>query len=589
MAKGGVVGLLLGGGLAAGAGAAGDRAASLFGRQAEHAAEAAGAREEQTVYRGLVKAGEAAEDMAPAMTKGPLASRLETEADVRRFQGATNAKVTDIRRLGEDAGEQRTRAAELGKILASEKTAEGLPLVGPLVTQAESAKRIATRLDEIGSSLRPIYKTLDTAGARPSVSTIALRFADEVAAPALRMPLGESEVAPAQRYLKSLIAKHGEAPDFEKLWDIRKHIDQQLKGEYARVPGAAAPKTGAESLRALRGIIDDELVSGAERASTELGTDAAGKLKLTNALYRDLATVSKIAQHQAANGAGRNTFSITDAIAAAHGGVGGLAMTGVNMVRRHLGDQLAAHVLDKVSRMQSVQSAATRIDDMLSQGAKAFLSGKGPAIRKAVPVTDAEVRALRTAASNPAAVTSRVSEALGDLPKYAPKVAQYAAATAQRQAQYLAQVLPKEPPPPGLSFQKAPERPLSDTERLQAQHVIETVKDPTIVLDRLREGRLTQAHVDALKASSPETFLKMQQYIRQHGDELRPELTVQQECQLGNLFGTPLNEASQPANLKAFQASFVTGNQAPKMNTGGGRPMKTPTMATSFDKMENGT
>ncbi len=590
--KGGAIGVLLGGTAAAGIGAASDKVAGMFGRRIEGAAEQGLAREENTIYRGATHAAE--DEGSTVGEKGYFAKKLEEGPDVLRFKGATNAKVSDIRRMGADAGTQEARAAELGRVLKNETTAEGQPLVGPLVTQVESAKRIATRLNEVGASLRPLYRELDTAAVRPSTSAIALRFADEVAAPALALPLGEAEVAPAQKYLKSLIGKSGEAPTFEHLWAVRKKVDDLLKGDYAKPLGATASTTGAESLRGLRGIIDDELISAADKASAELGTGIGDKLRVTNSLYRDLATVNKIAQHQAALTAGSNAISLTDVLSGMTGGVTGLAMGGANMVRRKLGNQLAAHVLDKVSRMQAVQNAATRLDNMLSSGTRAFVEGKGgPAIRKAVPVTAEEVRQLRQVTSNPSAVTARVADALGDLPRYAPKVAAAAATTIQRQAAYLNQVLPREPPPPGLSFGKQPQRPISDTERIKAQHVIETVKDPSIIVDRLREGRLTQTHVDALKASSPETFLQIQNYIRQHGEELKPALTVQQECNLAILFGQPINEASQPANLKAFQASFVSGNQAPGGaggggGGGGGSPMKTPTKATAFDKMESG-
>ncbi len=576
--KGGTIGLLLGTAGAAGIGAASDRAASLFGRSVE-GAERGLVREESTAYRSAARAEE---ELAP---RGR--NIAEREADNQRFLG-TGAKTPEMKRLGATSVEQRAERERLGRLMDEQG------IGGPLKSAEEQAAQVVAKRAELGKTFAPMYKEADTAAARPSWKAISDRYQAEIRGPAIADGLfGTENVAKADDILARFLEKGGEQPSHMKLWELRKSLDNdKLQSLFNRVPGAPV-SPAEEAVRGLRGLVQDELVTSATRAGEELGTKLGDRLATANNLYKDLSTLEKVTKGASQRISGNAGVSLSDLVAAASGGIPGLIAGGANMVRRKYGNQMAAHVLDKVARMESLQGAISKVDETLSRGSRAFVEGKGgPAIRKAAPVTAAEVRELRDVTSNPSAVTARVASAMGDLPKYAPKVAQAMATTAQRTAAYLTQTLPKEPVQTGLSWGHRPARPLSDTELLRAQHIIETAQDPSIVLDRLREGRLTKTHVDTLKATSPETYAAIQSYIRTHGEEIRPTLTVQQQCSLGLLFGTPLNEASLPANIRAFQASFTTGNQAPgEGGTGGASPgpmNSASSRATAFDKMESG-
>ncbi len=238
--------------------------------------------------------------------------------------------------------------------------------------------------------------------------------------------------------------------------------------------------------------------------------------------------------------------------------------------QRLYGERAAAHGLAMATRNQTFQRATAKLDELLEEGTKAFVSGKGTS-RAAKSVTTEEVRAIREATRSPEAVTARVSEALGDMPKTHPKMAQQIAATATRAAVWLQHALPKESPPmtPRLGG-KMPDVPLSNEKRLMARATIETVADGSIVVDRLFDGSLTNEHVAALRYVHPETYAKVQAYLTQHAVELNATLTTQQLFRLSMLFGEPLTEAALPENIRAFQASFVGGNQAPGPGGGGG-------------------
>lgn len=263
---------------------------------------------------------------------------------------------------------------------------------------------------------------------------------------------------------------------------------------------------------------------------------------------------------------------VDTAILGAHALANGnpIAMASV-AARTAYGREATARAIDAALRVDSFRRATAKLDELLVSGSKAFASGAKGTTRAPAPVTTAEVRAIREATRNPEAVTARVAEHLGDMPSVAPKVAQGIAATATRAAAWLQHALPKEQTPIAPRFGKPRDVPLSDEQLLDARATIETVADGSVVVDRLLEGRLTNTHVAALRYVHPETFLKIQKYLTQHAVELNATLTQQQLTRLGILFGEPLTEQDLPENVRAFQASFVQGNQAPGLGGNGGK------------------
>lgn len=546
--KGGALGVLLGGAGAAGFGAAGDKLGQYFGRGGADAAETLGER-----------VGVAEEKEAAPVAEGFFSKRLNQEGDISTFKGATGAKTADLKRLGIDVEDIEGREAELGQMLREQK------LTGPLTSRAETGRRLTEKVNEIGKSFRPLYEGLDAAetGVKPSMNSILQAFDEKVRAPRLDKIGGADDLKPANEFLQEMMNRDGEQPSFSKLWSRRQELDAKLAKNYTRVPGMPNPP-GEDDLRALKNIINQEIDTAASRADPAL----AERLRTSNQLYSDLKTVHKINTSNVVRDAlSNNAFSLTDTIAATHGGPLGIAYAAANMVKRRFGDQLAGHVLNSASQMDVVQRAAAKLDDLLSNGTRRFVKGEKGAERAIKPVTSAEVRAIREATRTPEIVQAKTAEHLGTLPQTAPKLAQNISTTIARAAAWAQRSLPKEQPPVGPIFNQPKPRQLSDSQLVKARATLETIEDGSIVVDRLIQGRLTPEHVATLRYVHPETYAQIQQYLGTHATELKQKLTTQQEFQLGMLFGTPINEASLPENVRAFQATFSQGNQAPNMKS----------------------
>jgi hypothetical protein len=532
--------------------------------------------------QAAVRAEEAA---APAGRKTIL-ERVEGLRDELTYN-ATGATKKDVHGLGANAAEQAAEQQRLGRVLREQ--------IDVTAAQSEIDRQIIAKQKSVGASLGAMYKEADAAAARPAVDELRRGWTEVQAKYAGKMYEGDA-LREATKAFAELEKTLGKNPTHSKLWEASKVIGDRLNFE--QVESVAL---GKKALRDLYEVTRGELRASVDRASAELGGTLGDRIRSANSLYSDLSTLSETSARAARKGPG-DTFTLKDAVlfgaAAMTGQPAAVGAVGLNVARRKYGNQVGAHVLNDLAHNETFQRAAAKLDEMIDSGAKAFATNSKAASRAPKTVTTAEVRALREATLSPGVVSDRVAERLGDMPAVAPKIAQQIATTAARAAAWLQKTLPREAVPSTPTFGRPREMPLSDEQLIEARATIETIEDGSIVVDRLRQNRLTQTHVDTLKFVHPETFNKIRTYLTRHATELNATLTQQQLTQLSMLFGTPLSEADLPENVRAFQASFVQGNQAPGRGGAGGDigmsamsggPVKGGgTRATATDKLEAG-
>lgn len=574
--EGGVLGGVLGVGTAAGLGALADRFAPRFGKSVQ-----AATREE----RALVRAA----DREPSS----IMRFAEEQADLAAYRAAGAGKP-DFRRLGRTAEEQTERAATLGRRVQdiAEKQGESFATM----SQAKIAKMVAKETNEVGAELGRMRKMLDEkAFERPSVRSIAERFENEIK-PALaeRFPLTAAEETKRAEELLARLAKQGDNDGkigFEALFNSRKSLDGMVN--YERVAGAA-PVQGEEGIKLLRNIVEDEFVRAAETGSKQVGSEFANKYNLAKEAYGDLAALKAMTAKKAAGDAAGSTFQLKDlmlgAVGAAAGGPAAMLAPVAGKLAREYGNQVTAHALSKLTKLRSAASAADEMDKLLQRGAKELFEGGKGAARTEKSITSGEVRQIRAQLSTPEGIEARVQAALGDLPKHAPRLAASVATTLTRAAVHLRDSMPKDPVPGGAPLQMRPPPPIPQSELRKAAATIEVLDDPTVVFDRMKQGRLTDAHVRALEAGHPETYQRMQNYIRTHAEELRRKLSVQEELRLSVLFRVPINESLKPQNVSAFQQVFLppepTKDKGVGSNVANISPAAGGTRATAWDEQE---
>ena len=542
--KGGALGVLLAGGLSAGGGLIADKLGGVMSR--------GGVAAEGKALTALEGAAE---------REGNVLARV---ADEQAFKGI-GAKIKDIQKLGRTAEQAEERMQRIGRTLMD----EGISTPG--ASKAVQAQRLTKRVGEVGEELSTLRKGLEKAAARPSAEAVLQRIESEVLQPLRNTPFAGAELATAEKYAEEIATRAGGKANFgsfDELFRLRRALDEKLDPKlWAKVPGSAPQ--GAVELGKIRGILEDEFEKGAVRATEELGGDMATKYQTTKALFSDLKTAEKIATKEAARSAANRAVSLTDTIAGAGGfvalGPQGIALAVANKAMREYGNQAAAGILSRASKIEAIANAANAFNRKLDTSVLAFFGKAKPstAARTAENVSPQATRALRDAAQNPSAMAERVSDALvsTELRSSAPKVTQAMASTMMRAGAWLQQKLPPEPPPRSMKFGDSKPRPLGPKAQKEVNNAFRAL-DPDAFLDDLSHGRVDRQALDAMKFINPELYTDVVGRLRQYGIDNQPDLSRQQAVALSIITGTPLTPLMKPETIRGFQESYAQDGQA---------------------------
>ncbi|HET9045087.1 MAG TPA: hypothetical protein VFN70_18155 [Burkholderiales bacterium] len=549
--EGGLVNLVLGGALHAAGGAVVDRLAT--------------------------RGGTAAADGIGERAVGGLKGMAEMQAAKAAMPGA-GIGASEMSKLGGTIEEQTLRARQIGRTLLDEG------VTTPGATKAIQAERVVERLDRVGSELDGIRKKLSTAAVRPDAERVMTRMRDEVMVPLLERPFSDAEVKSVTPYLEELASTMGTAGEkgttFEELHTFRRALDDKLQKFY-KMPVEARPPAYDE-LSKVRAILEGEYEAAADKAAAELGEDLATKYRVAKATYSDLATADKWLTKAAGREAQHRAVSLTDTVMMGSGlasghGVLAVAAPIANKMMRTYGNQTAAYVLDRVTKLEAIQRAALAFDSKLAGSTKAFF-GDGPApstsARRAA-ITPAERVALRTAAKNPALLAEHVGDMVAKtgVRDAAPNVAGAIAQNVVRAASFVAQKLPPEPRPIGVTFGQSKPRELGPRAQAEIDRAINAL-DADKMLDDLAHRRLSREQVEAIKFVNPQLFRAMQKSVRDYGMANDPSMTIQQEMALAIVFDTPVSSYTRGATIRGFQQAFAQGAPPDPASAGGpGKPI----------------
>lgn len=531
---------------------------------------------------GPYRSAEQAAEEASSKGQGGALEALENYGQGRAFKALGGTKP-QIAALGEDIATQEARAQRIGARVQEAVEREGQSFA--TASQEKISAAVNKQFNEQGAALGRIRSDLDKVALpaeKPDVVNISRAFNERAEQIMEKNPLtGAKDLEAAEDLLRTMTEKAQDGKlGFNELARMRRNIFSKAKGD--------------EAMQALGHAAESELERSIEVASGAQGAEKLASYKLAKEAYADLRVAREMVQGSLERRAAGGTFGFKDylvaAAAAATGHPLGALAPVASKYAREYGNQIQAHVVSKVTKLESVQRLAADLDGALQNGAERFLSGKASKAPERM-VTNEEVRQIRQAVSSPEAVQARIGESLSDLHQHAPTVASQAAATLTRAAVWLRDNLPKETPPLQSGLQARQPMPLSDSQLRTAGNIIEAIENPEMAFDRLMQGKLTPEFVATLKAVHLSSYEAMQTYMREHAAELRQNLTIQQEIQASILFQQPLNEIVLPDNVAAFQAVF-----AAKKPPGGGVGSNVAnigklggTRATSWDRQEAGT
>lgn len=296
------------------------------------------------------------------------------------------------------------------------------------------------------------------------------------------------------------------------------------------------------------------------------------------------------------------TLSLTDQLAGLTGlgsiGVnplgfaGGLAMAGANKLMREYGSAAISDTASRLAQGLGASRGAQALQLMHIERTKNFMSQRlqgaadgivralGQVPKAVTPLTvDAadkltmlpeqkmdgdkqvthalhdRVTELTNLAGNPEMLQQRLDESMGDLPKFAPRLAAQMHFTAVQAVGYLADKVPKNPYPDAPLNVRQAWRP-SATETVAFERTLRAVHDPMGTIEEFQAGHVTREAADALRAVYPTMYGKLVEQIVPAVVNA-PKVPLQRRLQLADMLGVEMDvftSAGFAANMQQMYA-----------------------------------
>jgi len=280
--------------------------------------------------------------------------------------------------------------------------------------------------------------------------------------------------------------------------------------------------------------------------------------------------------------------------AAVGGGLGGVASTAASVAASAVpvvaAVGLAAKGLRMVYRDPAVGGILVASTAEVLMNTPLFHGDDGPT--KAVRTKDAE-RALRDFAgrvrsSSPAQAAAAAAEATAGMIARQPKMAAVLVDIVQRRLAFLNQIVDREVPMSSGPVQMLLRPPRGS--QAAAGRVAEALRSsmtPEYFIQKLLEGRLTPAALEAAQVVFPNAVKKAREYVMmmlaEHGGD---EISPRWRRAISQLMASPMEvDTSHVDYLRAMQAPVAPSGQNPQ---GGGRPVQISSTYTSrMDKALN--
>lgn len=478
-----------------------------------------------------------------------------------------------------------------------------------VVSRAEMQAGIETARQEIGAEMGKALKAIDTnaRGVGADIGGIVARARETVLAPLEANVFAGAEARAVAKQIQQLEKLKDYRVGFESLHDLSSQLGKVIR----KNPTAAA----TQDLKAFRSLIEEEIVTGANRASAEIGGDIAGQYATARTRY----AAAKMLEDAVATGVKAETKNLTfslssmlaggtgtslgatvggavlgpvgAAIGGVVGGVGGAVIANLN---KRFGDQVVSQALRAYAQGET-RMVASLVDNSIAQGVGKMLSGGAKATKRIAPVVAADA-ATRTAllGRSPAPLGPRTVDRRappgGASPQQTAQIRTTIQQSAEQQQAGLKAAMAAAPPAlaatlrgqlaaserattyllskiPLSGNQKNTLTPQAEAPRLTKAQLDDlvtaarVVADPLSVLESLERGDLRRVEVEALRVAAPGLYQQIRTEVQAQLSERTEPLPYRQALQLSQLLGVVGHPSLSPASIRAIQASYAPAPQ----------------------------
>lgn len=274
-------------------------------------------------------------------------------------------------------------------------------------------------------------------------------------------------------------------------------------------------------------------------------------------------------------------------LGAATGVLGAIAGHPVGFVRTMAGlkRMLGASDQRMATGLRKVRSSLS--SSRLVRGSRSAGIGGRAVVRTALKLRDPESRAeeydavveqVRTLVGNPQAMVDRVGLVTENLASVHPNAAAVASQSMVAGLHHLADNLPPVSLPSPFPGQKQRRPSFGEMEDFVRRY--EAIEDPFILLDRIADGSLTAAHVEAVNATYPRLLQAIRAEITTIMGDLQTLPPYTQRSRLGLLLGAPVDPTLDQRFIGAMQQTYAQTSEQNRTQLGTG-PSATMSMRVS--------
>jgi hypothetical protein len=483
------------------------------------------------------------------------------------------------------------------------------------------APKLRTAADEAGEKVSSLYEQADNAGFEgPRIAEVRKRVEREVIAPlrklasvnggAIRTVEGllDDFALAASRERDIAVDAAGQkivSPEaratFQGIHGFRRDVDNMIRWS-ATNPLAPVPIRN-ETLKDLRGILQDEVERAGDEASRSLGRSFRDEVKAANLKFRRLNVAADAAEDSVTRMHANASHSLTDKLAgatvgaaelAAHGPVGlvaGVAASQASKLVRERGNASLAVMLDRFAGLAGVRRAAVQIDGEINGAVKGYLEGgatRGKARVRYFKTSDDEYKTRADAVSHAAANDNgtRSREAVLELAPHAPKTAAAFDSAARRATSFLASKLPQGHAHVSSLTPQFDTPRVSDAEKAKWMRYATAVDDPMSVLHDLQTGAITREQVEALKTVYQNLYQQIRTQVMQGLSEQKEPVPYAKRLQLGILLDVPADASLSPGFIASMQANYAPSKKGPGPSAPSVTPKRPITKVASLEGLD---
>lgn len=320
---------------------------------------------------------------------------------------------------------------------------------GAILTRVEMAEGLETARRKIGSEMGEALKTIDAnaRGIGPDVGRVVREAEEKILTRLESNAFAEAETNAIRRQISALAEYQGQRVGFEGMHELSSRLGETIRRR------ATSPEL--PELKQLKGLIDDEILAGAERVSEEIGGDLAAAFRTAKQRYAAASMLDKAIETGVAAEKKNATIGLREMLGggtgtqfgAAVGGlfggapgalvgglVGGAAGSAAARLSKVYGDQIASTAIRRFYEGASPAAIAAEIDAAIGASigrylapAKALAGKAAEAVRTVAP----RAQEIAEAASARAGETARgvVNKARGTVEDAVETAGRAAAAT----------------------------------------------------------------------------------------------------------------------------------------------------------------